>query len=68
MRARGISINGRLTGMMNSHASYEDVKPLISENSANNSWNLNFSNGNLYYNYKYGSYYVRPCTAFDFLL
>ena len=64
MRARGISINGRLTGMMNSHASYEDAKPLISENSANNSWNLNFSNGNLNNNNnKYNSYSVRPCTA-----
>ena len=40
----------------------------VSENTVNNSWNLSFSNGGLYYTNKYVSYYVRPCTAFDFLL
>jgi len=36
-----------------------------SEFSADNSWILNFSNGYLYNNNKYNSYYVRPCTAFE---
>ena len=68
MRVRGTSINGRLTDMRKTHVSYDDAKPFLSENSANNSWNLNFGNGSLYSNSKYNSYYVRPCTAFDFIL
>lgn len=63
MRVRGISINGRLTGMGKTHVSYDDAKPFLSESNANNSWNLNFGNGNLNNNNKYNSCYVRPCTA-----
>lgn len=40
----------------------------VSESYANYSWNLNFGNGYLYYTNKCNSCYVRPCTAFDFLL
>ena len=36
-----------------------------SEFSANNSWYLYFSNGNVITNSKYTSDYVRPCTAFE---
>lgn len=66
MRDRGISINGRLTGLgMTTQASYEVAKPLTSENSSNNSWNVNFNSGNVNnWNNKYNNNYVRPCTEF----
>ena len=35
------------------------------ENSTNNAWNVNFSNGNVNNNNKYNSNVVRPCAALD---
>ena len=68
MRVRGISINGRLTDMGKSHVSYDDAKPFLSENSQHYSWILGFGSGFLGLYNKFGSYYVRPCTAFNFIL
>ena len=39
-----------------------------SENSQHNSWILYFGSGYLYTHIKCYSYYVRPCTAFNFIL
>ena len=39
-----------------------------SEVHANDSWNVNFYDGNVYSNGKYYATYVRPCTAFTFTL
>ena len=39
-----------------------------SESSQHLSWILNFGSGNLSYTGKCSSYYVRPCTAFNFIL
>ena len=39
-----------------------------SESGQHYSWILNFGNGSLNNNYKYYSYCVRPCTAFNFIL
>ena len=39
-----------------------------SEYYQSSSWTLNFGNGSLYSYNKYGSGYVRPCTAFNFIL
>lgn len=64
MRARGTSINGRLTGVGGGiHVSNEVAKPHRTENSRNNSWNVN-SDGNVNNNNnKYNSNTVRPCSA-----
>lgn len=65
MSVRGISINGRLTGIgVTTNASYEGAKPYSSENSSNNSWNVNFNNGNVNNNNKYNNNTVRPCTEY----
>ena len=64
MSVCGISINGRLTGYgVTAMSSYEVAKPYRSEINANNSWNVNFNDGNVNNNNKYNGYYVRPCTA-----
>lgn len=64
MRVCEISINGGLTWHgVTTMPSYEVVKPYRSENSANNSWSVNFNDGNVNNNNKYYSLYVRPCTA-----
>lgn len=63
MRARGTTINGRLTGACRLvRASNEDAKPHISENSRNNSWNVN-SSGNVNNNNKNNNNAVRPVAA-----
>lgn len=66
MRVRGISINGRLTGIgAKLYAGYEVAEPLPSESSSNNSWNVNFNSGNVNnWNNKYYTNYVRPCTEY----
>ena len=64
MSVCGISINGRLTGYgVTAMSSYEDAKPYRSEINADNSWNVNFNDGNVNNNNKYNDNYVRPCTA-----
>lgn len=64
MSVCGISINGRLTGYgVTVMSSYEVAKPYRSEINANNSWNVNFNDGNVNNNNKYNSGCVRPCTA-----
>lgn len=65
MRVCGISINGGLTGYgVTTIPSYEVAKPYRSEINANNSWNVNFNDGNVNNNNnKYNDNYVRPCTA-----
>ena len=64
MSVCGISINGRLTGYgVTAMSSYEVAKPYRSEINANNSWNVNFNDGNVNNNNKYNANYVRPCTA-----
>ena len=63
MSVRGTTINGRLTGVRrNAYMSNEDAKPHKSENSRNNSWNVNGS-GNVNNNNKYNNNGVRPCSA-----
>lgn len=48
MSVCGVSINGRLTGYgVTAMSSYEDAKPYRSEINANNSWNVNFNDGNV---------------------
>lgn len=65
MRERRISINGWLAGKgVTAFASNEGAEPQRSENSGNNSWNVNLSNGNVNNNNKNNSYCVRPCTEF----
>lgn len=65
MRVCGISINGGLTGYgAITMPSYEVAKPYRSEINANNSWNVNFNDGNVNNNNnKSNDNYVRPCTA-----
>lgn len=65
MRVCGISINGGLTGYgATTIPSYEVAKPYMSEINANNSWNVNFNDGNVNNNNnKSNDNYVRPCTA-----
>lgn len=43
----------------------EEVYWSSCKGSANNSWNVDFSNGYVGNYSKYGCYYVRPCTAFE---
>ncbi len=65
MRVRGTTINGRLTGVRRRVGmSNEDAKPHVSENSRNNSWNVN-SGGNINNNNnnKSNSNAVRACAA-----
>ncbi len=64
MRVRGTAINGRLAGVRPAACmSNEDAKPHESENSRNNSWNVN-GNGNVNgNNNKYNDNGVRPCSA-----
>lgn len=63
MRARGTTINGRLTGAhRNVRMSNEDAKPHKNENSRNNSWYVNDS-GNVNNNNKNNNNAVRPCSA-----
>lgn len=66
MRVCVNSVNGWLTGLgTTTHASYDVAKPYTSENSANNSWNVNFNSGNVNnWNNKYNDNYVRPCTEY----
>ena len=40
------------------------ASPSSTENSQNNAWNVNFSDGNTNYTYKYNSYAVRAVAAF----
>lgn len=66
MRVCVDSVNGWLTGMgVTPPASYEVAEPYTSENSANNSWNVNFGNGNVNNNNKYNNQQVRPCTEYS---
>lgn len=67
MRVCGISVNGGLAGYgVTAMSSNEDAKSLESvENSRNNSWNVNFTSGNVNnWNNKYNNGYVRPCSAY----
>lgn len=64
MRYRGIRLNGGFTDIGATCVSYEDAKAHGSENSSNNAWIFNFSNGQVNNNNKYNSNYVRAVTAF----
>ena len=67
--------NGRVTGPLPSvkdlvknkivHAITASRYWSSSENSQNNSWNVNFSNGNFFKNVKYSSSMVRAVAAFQ---
>ena len=62
MRVRRTTANGVLTCSVIA-ASYEVAKHQNTENSANNAWNVNMSNGNVNNNNKNNMYHVRPVSA-----
>ena len=63
MRARGTTINGRLTGVRrNMRMSNEDAKPYGNEGGRYGSWSVNDS-GNVNNNNKNNNNAVRPCSA-----
>ena len=59
-----LMLNGRGAGPSTEDLAIRFLARAVTENSQNNAWNVNFSNGNTYSNVKYGASAVRAVAAF----